>query len=353
MNLKDARVLTESAIDSKIPIMLWGPPGVGKSTMVRNIASSRGYPESYGMVDLRLPQLDPTDLRGIPMPNKELGVCKWYPPEFLPDNGRGHQNGILFLDEIEKAPVSVKNAALQLVLDRRVGDYVLPDGWAIVAAGNREEDGTFSQPIGSALANRMIHVEIENDPKTWLDWARSAEIYEDIIGFIEFRPDDLYPTRKDGSGTGIKGNAFPTPRSWEMGSKLMMAAKNDKERYRLLGASIGNEAAHEFKTWDAIYRDVDREAIIKEGKIPEKLHNNKDRSFGYAVTLACASYANTLKNTKNLEKITANIAKLLLALPKELQVVFFKNLNNGFSIKLTNYKAVNSVIGDVMKTIHG
>ena len=354
MNLNDARVLTETAIANKVPIMLWGAPGIGKSTLIKNIATSQGYPETFGLVDLRLPQLDPTDLRGIPMPDKEAGVCRWFTPEFLPSENRGHKRGILFLDEIEKAPVSVKNAALQLVLDRRIGDYVLPDGWSIVAAGNREEDGTFSQPIGAALANRMIHVEVESDARTWLNWAKSYGIMEDVIGFIEFRPELLYPVKKEGSGTGLLGNAFPTPRTWEIGSGLMGVVKNDKERYRLLAAAVGKDTAYEFKTWDMIYRDVDCAGIIKNGKIPKKLQDSKkDQSFNYAVTLACAFYTNKLNKGKGLDKVTANVAKFLLALPKELQVVFFRNLNHGMAVKLTNYEELAPVIAEIMDAING
>ena len=116
------------------PVFLWGPPGVGKSRLVADVARRQGRK----LYDLRAVLLDPVDLRGLPRISDE-GITSWCVPEFLP-HPQDTEEGILFLDELNAAPPLVQAACYQLILDRRVGQYRLPDGWAVVAAGNRESD---------------------------------------------------------------------------------------------------------------------------------------------------------------------------------------------------------------------
>ena len=111
-------------------LMIWGAPGIGKSSVVQMVAQQH----DLDLIDLRISQLAPTDLRGLPVP--ENNKAKWYPPEFLPTEGKG----ILFLDEINMAPPAIQGIAQQLILDRRVGSYEVPEGWFIWGAGNRKED---------------------------------------------------------------------------------------------------------------------------------------------------------------------------------------------------------------------
>jgi len=201
MRLSSAYLHCKNAIKEKVPVMLWGPPGIGKSSLVHQIGEDLGFVNKRSgqnnIIDLRLAQLEPTDLRGVPMPNRDTMRADWFLPSFWPERATedgertvidndGNETlvsykagecpsgpGLLFLDEIEKAPVSVKNAALQLILDRRIGSYQLPDDWAMLCAGNREEDGCFSAPLGKALENRMIHFEIDPNVEDWASWARS------------------------------------------------------------------------------------------------------------------------------------------------------------------------------------
>ena len=280
------------------------------------------------MIDLRLPQLEPTDLRGIPVPDREAGVARWYIPEFLPRDPES--KGILFLDEIEKASISVKNAALQLVLDRRIGSYSLPDGWAIVCAGNRDEDGCFSTPLGSALANRMIHLEVEPDLATWQEWAKANEVIDDIIGFLEFRSELLHKM--------LAGeNAFPSPRTWVMASKLIKSGVPEKRQRALIVASVGKGAAHEFQVWRDIYRNVDVRAIL-EGKLPEI--SEEDRSSWYATTMAVVSHVKKKAGVKGHEE---GIAGFIDALTPELKVVFIRQLTRQSLEKLVEHKAFDKV----------
>lgn len=331
MKITDAYSIVDEAIEAKVPVMLWGQPGIGKSSIVKQIAEKKGL----DLIDLRLPQLEPTDLRGIPMPDRDAGVAKWYPPAFLPN--KKNSNGILFLDELEKAPVSVKNAALQLVLDRRLGDYVLPDGWAIVAAGNREDDGCFSTPLGSALCNRLMHLEIEPDLDAWISWAKENGISDDFLGFLQFRPDLLYHYTQG-------ENAFPSPRTWAMASKMLEQVKQVEMQNKVLTGIIGKNASQEYRTWVKVYKTVNVEDIIVKGADPG-FKNNKDKSYQYAVAMAVAHYVKK-RGPKDIEE---NVAKFLMLMPAEMQVIFSKQLTVQILGKLAQHKSFKPISSRIME----
>ncbi len=207
--MKPSRLKTvlESLLAQRWPAFVWGPPGIGKSSIVRAIAAERGLP----VVDLRASLLDPTDLRGIPA--IEAGRAVWCPPAFLPQSGQ--PPGILFLDEINAAPPLVQAGLYQLVLDRRVGEYELPAGWWIVAAGNRAQDRAVTFRMSSALANRFVHLELEADVEDWRAWALQRRIEPLVTSFIGVRPQLLCQEQDDAHA------AYPTPRSWEMASDVI------------------------------------------------------------------------------------------------------------------------------------
>lgn len=190
--------------------MLWGPPGVGKSQIVAQIAARRALP----LIDIRLAQMEPTDLRGIPFRDGRHVV--WSVPAILPDAERHGERGILFLDEITSAVPTVTAAAYQLILDRRLGEYAVPNGWAICAAGNRQGDRGVTFQMPAPLANRFAHYEVEPDLDDWIAWAHGAGIDSRLIAFLRFRPDLLFdfdPARYT--------VAFPSPRSWEFASRAL------------------------------------------------------------------------------------------------------------------------------------
>jgi len=336
--------------------MLWGAPGIGKSSLIHQIAAEL----NCKMLDLRLAQLEPTDLRGVPMPNKTTGRADWFLPGFWPDratedcerevvDSEGKKQmvkvkagccptgpGIVFLDEIEKAPVSVKNASLQLVLDRMIGSYKLPDDWALVCAGNREEDGCFSAPLGSALSNRMIHLEVEPDVESWGAWARDNGIVDDIIGFLHFKPELLYKQTED--------HAFPSPRSWEMGSRLIETVSTQKDQKELLSASVGRGSASEYVVWANVYKSVDPEAVLS-GQFPD--FGGKDQSFKYAVTMAVAFHLR--KRKLGIKKVEDNLAKFLGSLSPELRVIFLKQQSLNIMESMAKAPAFKGMIKDIMK----
>jgi ATPase family associated with various cellular activities (AAA) len=328
MKLSEAYKNVKTNITLQNPVMLWGPPGIGKSSLIHQIAKEL----ELKVIDLRLAQLEPTDLRGVPMPNRETGRADWYLPAFWPTAATENTTrkvkskdgtsmvevkegccvdgpGIVFLDEIEKAPISVKNASLQLVLDRMVGSYKLPDDWTIVCAGNREEDGCFSQPLGAALSNRMCHLDIEPDIDAWGEWARANNVMEDVIAFLHFKTDLLYKQTEE--------HAFPTPRSWVMASNLIQTAKAQRDQKELMTSAVGRGAASEYAVWNAVYRNVDPESILEKGTIPE--WKEKDASYRYAVALAVAFFLRKRKG--GIKKIEENLANFLAALSPELRVI--------------------------------
>lgn len=324
MNLLAAAKILDRAISLKLPIMLWGPPGVGKSSIVAAVAAAHKLP----LVDLRLAQLDATDLRGIPVPDREARRVDWFAPAFLPREGKG----LLFLDEIDKAPALVKNAALQLVLDRRVGDYHLPEGWVLACAGNREEDNAFSAPLGAALANRLLHVEIDADLDTWAVWAKANKIDDDIVAFLRFRPELLYKQTGD--------HAFPSPRSWEAASRLLVS--KGPASISLVAAAVGGGTAAEFSAWTQLYRGVVVEDVLM-GKIPR--FGEHDASLRYAVVLSVASH---IERHGVTELQIPGLALLLESVTAELRVLLFKSLPEKVVSELSAHPALRKMVGKLV-----
>jgi len=185
----------------RIPIFLHGAPGIGKSDIIRQI----GKNTKREVIDIRLALLNPVDLRGIPVAKD--GVTDWWAPGFLPKDSKS--TAILFLDEFSCAPQAVQNAALQLILDRKLGEYVLPDGVDIVAAGNRAIDKAVVYELSAPLRNRFCHLTVETDFDSWKPWALENGIHHLVMGFLAFKPEVLFQFE----AKKFKDN-FPTPRSW-------------------------------------------------------------------------------------------------------------------------------------------
>ena len=163
-------------------VMIWGKPGVGKSSIVAQIAKSH----DLEFIDVRLSQLMPSDLRGVPVPSENQ--THWYPPSFLPTSGKG----ILFLDEINMAPPAMQGVAQQLILDRKIGDYSVPDGWHVWSAGNRIEDKAAVFQMPAPLANRFLHLSVDVSLDDFKQYAYQNQLNQAIIGFLAFRPELLH-----------------------------------------------------------------------------------------------------------------------------------------------------------------
>jgi hypothetical protein len=273
-----ARKAILKAFQSKRPVFLWGPPGIGKSEVVSEIATELGG----HMIDLRMAQMEPTDIRGIPFFNRDLGKMDWAPPVDLPDQELASQYPIvvLFLDEMNSAAPSVQAAGYQLILNRRVGKYVLPDNVVIVAAGNRESDKgvTFRMPM--PLANRFIHVEMRPDFASWQAWAVDKGIHKDVVGYLSFAKQDLYDFDAKSSS-----RAFATPRSWCFVSDLLKDEDIDSETlFTLVAGAVGEGLAAKFGAHRKFAAQLPEPTDILTGKVKDLAV--KEVSAMYSLTVS-------------------------------------------------------------------
>ncbi len=276
------------------PVMLWGPPGVGKSDIIRQVASRH----DVAVIDIRLSQMEPSDLRGIPF--REKNQVEWAIPSMLPDETRHGKQGVLFLDEITSAPPSVSAAAYQLILDRRLGEYQVPEGWAIFAAGNRQGDRGVTYTMPAPLANRFSHYEVEVNLDDWVYWAYQNNIDERVIAFLRFRPDQLFEF--DPSHNPV---AFPSPRSWEFAHRALhkFVAMPDLLQGALqacVGPAAGIEMTAFINSLDQM-PDLDDILAGKDVPVPEEI------DLQYAVASALVGRAIRAKDDDNKEQVLGRI----------------------------------------------
>jgi hypothetical protein len=212
MKLSQAIQATDVCLDCHLPVMLWGPAGVGKSEGVAALAKQR----KVELRDVRLANLDPTDIKGFPAPDMAKKVMTWLPADFLPKAGKG----ILFFDELNLADKMVQASCYQLMLTHEVGNYKLPPGWDIIAAGNTEKDRANVTRMAGPLANRMVHLTVEADLEEWIAYARAVGVDPRIIAFQRFKKGlalHVFDAR-------AKEPAFPSPRTWVYLDRLLQAA---------------------------------------------------------------------------------------------------------------------------------
>jgi len=305
-NYKVVKAVVEQAVKVQRPIFIWGGPGIGKSSLARDLAIEL----NYKLRDERLSQLDPVDLRGMPVIDREAKITTFFPPDFLPKESDGKT--ILFFDELNQANRLVQAAALQLMLERRCGSYELPKDCSIIAAGNRATDNAFVQQMNAALENRLLHIEMEATMDTWIPWARTKGVTDEVIDFLQFK------TELFNKYTGEP--AFPTPRSWEHASQMIAGVKDEALSRIMMSAAVGIGAATEFYAWMKVYRSIDVDAILTKGEIPDIA--SKDASVKYALVL---NISGQVRNNKEKGK-ESNLAKFLKVVPTEFQVLFFKNI---------------------------
>lgn len=232
-----------SLVALHIPFFMKGAVGVGKSQVIKQLADEL----KIELRDVRLSQMDPTDIKGFPSPDAAKGVMRWLPADFLPTKGKG----ILFLDELPSAPQAVQAASYQLVLDRAVGSYRLPPGWAVCAAGNRDIDRAIVNRMPSALANRLVHIDFEVDVEDWVDYAVDSGLSAELIAFIRFRTNLLHSF-----DATQNPSAFPTPRSWFTVDKLMKAKLAEADEYELTKGTVGDGAAAELRAFLKVVKDL-------------------------------------------------------------------------------------------------
>jgi hypothetical protein len=287
-----ARKAMLKAFKSKRPVFLWGPPGIGKSEVVAEVAEELGG----HVIDLRMAQMEPTDIRGIPYFNKDIGKMDWAPPVDLPDEEMASKYPIivLFLDEMNSAPPAVQAAGYQLTLNRQVGKYKLPDNVVIVAAGNRDSDKGVTYRMPMPLANRFLHLEMRADFASWQNWAVSKGIHKDVVGYLSFAKQDMYDFDNKSSS-----RAFATPRSWTFVSDLLKEESDvDSDTlFNLVAGAVGEGLAVKFMAHRKIASRMPEPADILSGKVKDLAV--KEVSAMYSLTISmCYELRDALENKK-------------------------------------------------------
>ena len=312
MKATDLTKSLTALVEQKVPTFLWGAPGIGKSSIVKQIASEKGV----GFIDLRLALMDPTDLKGIPFYDKESHTALWAPPAFLPKDGEG----ILFLDELNAAPPSVQASAYQLILDRKVGEYELPCGWAIVAAGNREGDRGVTYRMPSPLANRFVHFEMEVNAEDWRFWAYKKELDERIIAYISYKSEHLF-TFDAKSDT----KSFATPRSWEYVHSILKSNMDEVLLLNAVSGAVGKDVAVGFLSFCKVMNRLpDINAILQTGEG----EHSAEVDVLYALSTGLVS--GVLKDETQLD----NLLKYSLDMKGEFAVMIVQDLQrNGVAME--------------------
>lgn len=334
----------ESAGDGHhTPVMLWGPPGVGKSQIVAQVAQRHAVP----MIDIRLSQLEPSDLRGIPFRVQQH--VEWAVPAMLPDAERHGAQGILFLDEITSAPPSVSAAAYQLILDRRLGAYEVPRGWAIFAAGNRQGDRGVTYAMPAPLANRFAHFDFDVNLDDWVVWAYANGLDERVIAFIRFRPELLFEF--DPAHNPI---AFPSPRSWEFTHRALQ--KFGTQPDVLLGtlqACVGPAAGIELHAFIGnLDRMPDLEAVVRG----EEVSIPADIDLQYAIATSLVGKAIRAKETPEARLVHGHILSFAKRLrPREIGVMLVSDMQHAVGQEIFNvpeFAHWANAVADVMLYQH-
>jgi hypothetical protein len=304
------------------PVMLWGPPGVGKSQIIAQVAARH----HATVIDIRLSQLEPSDLRGIPFRVEDR--VEWAVPAMLPDAGRDGAAGILFLDEITSAPPSVSAAAYQLILDRRLGSYEIPEGWAIFAAGNRQGDRGVTYTMPAPLANRFSHFEVEPNLDDWVSWAYANGIDERLIGFLRFRPELLFDF--DPAHNPV---AFPSPRSWEFAHRALQKFGDMPELLLpALQSCVGPAAGLELNAFiENLDRLPDLDAILQG----EEVGVPREVDLQYAVASALVARAIRAKGSADARTVYGHILDYAAHFPlREMGIMLVSDMHRAVGQEL-------------------
>ena len=293
------------AMQKKRPIFLWGPPGIGKSDIVHQIAKTI----DAHVVDVRLSLWEPTDIKGIPYFDSNANKMVWAPPSELPDEEMAAQHNaiVLFLDEMNSAAPAVQAAAYQLILNRKVGTYRLPDNVYIVAAGNREADKGVTYRMPAPLANRFVHLEMRVDFDDWFQWAVDNKINKDVVGYLQFSKKDLYDFDPKSPS-----RSFATPRSWSFVSELLEDELSEDVTTDLVSGSVGEGLAVKFMAHRKIASSMPNPTDIINGKVKELKTKEISAMYSLTVSLCYELKEASDKNDKDFDKKVNNFLRFAM-----------------------------------------
>jgi hypothetical protein len=318
----DAKRSIRKCIKIQRPVFMWGPPGIGKSDIVKQIGDEQGR----NVIDVRLSLWEPTDIKGIPYYNSNMNTMTWAPPSELPSDP--DDNSILFLDELNSAAPATQAAAYQLILNRRVGTYILPKGVAIVAAGNREADKGVTYRMPAPLANRFLHLELKHDFDDWLNWATANKVHEQVVGYLGFAKQDLYDFDPKSSS-----RSFATPRSWAFVSDLLTDDDLPENTLTdLVSGAVGEGLAVKFMAHRKVAKQMPNPEDILSGKVTKA--EIKEISAMYSLTVSMCYELQTAheKKVKDWDSLADNFFGFMMSnFPTELVVM-------GAKTAIANYK---------------
>lgn len=304
----------------KQSVMLWGPPGCAKSDIARLIAAH--YFDAK-LIDIRLATTPPEDFH-LPVPNMAEQVIDWLPTRRLPNEQRDGKKGILLLDEITSAPPASATLGYQLCLDRKCGDTIIPEGWGIMAAGNRQGDRGVTYSMPAPLANRFVHFLFDpSDPATASEWVRDFTTYTAenegnaiISAFIQFSPDSLYHAPKPGEV------CFPTLRAWSMLGRALDQADTDGAPIapETVTGTVGNVEGQSFLAFLKHKDNVPTFAEIVAAPTSARCPTTKDiGACFFVVGMLCHNMtgANFAQCSKYLARLPAEIDAAAVGMMRE------------------------------------
>lgn len=285
------RLLTSIASkEMHLPVAIIGESGMGKSALVKQTAKELGVE----CIDLRLATQEPGDLVGIPRAQGDRTV--WLKPHWWPQDGT---RGILFLDELNRAPVEVRQAIFQLLTEWRMHEHVLPKGWSIVIAMNPDgKSGYQVEMLDPAMLNRLLQVTADLSVDDWLAWAHKEKLHQAVIGFISSQKSLLHKVKEQG--------AFPSPRTWEYVSNLLEFANVEETCLtEVIAGLVGSEAAASFTGWikKNYERPVSAEEILGDyPKVAERVRTQSRSQNNVTATDLAALLTARHQGSKKLHK---------------------------------------------------
>lgn len=318
INHKELKETIKVCYETRTPLFIWGTMGIGKSDTLKDIAKEM----DINLIDVRVSQLEPSDLRGLPkIDNGNENTTRWLVPNWLPRDE--NSKGILFFDELNLSPPSIQASCYQLILDRKIGDYKLPDGWVVISAGNRVEDKANVFEMSYPLANRFTHIELQIPTiESWVDWGLKNGIDSRILTFLNFKPSRLFSF-----DSKIKDKAFGTPRSWYFCSKLIKDVTDLDKLEILISSAVGEGTAIELLAFLKLNRKIDVAEILKN---PKKVREFKEIDLKYSLLSTMVEHYRKHKDKDTLQKIMgvcfeleAEFSVLLLRMIKAIDEAFF------------------------------
>jgi hypothetical protein len=301
-----AKTSIRHALKKKRPVFLWGPPGIGKSDIVAQVTNE--FSNSH-LIDIRLSLWEPTDIKGIPYFDSTQGKMVWGAPSELPDEKMAAQydNIVVFFDEMNSAAPAVQAAAYQLILNRRVGQYKLPDNVMIVAAGNREADKGVTFRMPAPLANRFIHLELAVNFDDWFQWAVNNNQHKDVVGYLQFAKQDLYDFDPKSASS-----SFATPRSWSFVSELLEDDIDELTTTDLVAGSVGEGLAVKFMAHRKVASQMPNPSDVLSGKVKELRTKEISAMYSLTVSLCYELKEASDSNSKKFNSMVNNFLRFAM-----------------------------------------